>query len=117
MLTRKVSTNQSDQSAETHVRWWKILEWGMVHPIHRQRRARLVHLGFVEGSDVGDERHGRAVFLTIFDVVQRDDQGRDLPVSVELKDDMTLQNVRRGELRMEDGDGERKYRIFHEFLY
>jgi len=74
MLTRKVSTNQSDQSAETHVRWWTILEWRMVHPIRRQRRARLVDLGFVEGSDVGDERHGRAVFLTlinIFDVVPR----------------------------------------------
>jgi len=39
------------------------------------------------------------------DVVPRDDQGRDLPVSAELEDDMTLQNVRSGELRMGMGNG------------
>ena len=32
------------------------------------------------------------------------DQGRDLPVSEELEDDMTLQNVRSGELGMGNGN-------------
>jgi hypothetical protein len=57
-------TNQSDPSAESRVRWWMILEWGMMHLIRCQRRARLVELGFVGRSNVGGECYERAVILT-----------------------------------------------------
>jgi hypothetical protein len=41
----------------------------MMDPIRRQRRACLVDLEFVGGSDVGGERCRRAVFLPLINIL------------------------------------------------